>query len=195
MGAKPLFVLLHINAQALFFGASTDLIKKSMYVCMSWAVMCNQTSEDCDCCHLKHAEHMLPASEPFSLSKDASINQCGNIPFSLPVFLSFDENFWGKFSSITLHWIQLDGQNEMRVWGQIFNLFNRHPDYEQFFFRHGMLSINSINVASSFCGLRTLIKSKTKKLLKMLTLLNLTFHFKDMKIIINQLKLIYKKSK
>ena len=46
-------------------------------------------------------------------------------------------------------------------------------------FSYGTLSIHSTNVASSFCALRTLIKNKKKEMSKML---NLSFHFNDLKI-------------
>ncbi|GFT21808.1 hypothetical protein NPIL_487921 [Nephila pilipes] len=63
--------------------------------------------------NLKHEKPMLPSSENFRSSENASPQQCGNLSVSLSVPLSCEANFRAKVCSIARHQTQLDYQKEV----------------------------------------------------------------------------------
>ena len=119
----------------------------------------------------KACETMTHTSEPFPSSEDASLSSLGAFHF-LPVSLSFDEGFCAKVDLIVLFQSQLDSQNEVEI-----SIFETCHTNNERFFQQGTLFINSANISSSFCVLRTLIESKKKVISKMLVFHYLTLHF------------------
>ena len=92
--------------------------------------------------------------------------------------LSFDANFRAKVGLVALDRTQLDGQKRGA------SLRSKFPFLNLAYQSRAVLSAmapspHSTNVASNFCALRILIKSKKKEVSEML---NLTFHFNDLKI-------------
>lgn len=126
IGSKLFLALLHIDVQAAFFVASNDLVKE-IIACVHELSSDEKASQqrlwlvEFCCCHEKHPALMLHTSQLFSSSEDSSLSQHESIPFSVPVALSFVENFRANVDLIALHRIHLDSENEVRLRGQNFH--------------------------------------------------------------------------